>query len=347
MKIKSPLFLKYLLIFIGVLLATNIAATILMLVLTGFNLIALPDIIFQDEAPFALGFALRMGIVSFSIGAVFIFIATRIVVKPISKISEAAKKVAKGDLSVRVAHKKHSHDEVSELADNFNLMIEELSRNEYLHKDFVSNVSHEFKTPISAIRGYAEMLASPSLKDEKRIEYANVIEIQSARLAKLSSDLLRLSELENESISLKKDSFSLDEQIRDSVLLLQTEWEQKELNIELDLDEVRFVGDIALLYQAWVNLISNAVKYSNIGGNIKIKLRQSDVITVSISDNGIGMTDEQVSRVFERFYKADETRNSSGTGLGLSIVKRIIELHGGSIEVESEVGYGSCFMVRL
>ncbi len=342
-KLFSSLFLKYLAIFIGILFATNVIATIFAFL---FGFYAMPHTeVFPSMDDIPLMFSLRTGIVSIIIGAVFIFIASRTVTKPIKELSDAAKKVANGDFCVRVNIKKWGRDEVSELADNFNIMVNELSRNEYLHKDFVSNVSHEFKTPISAIRGYAEMLGGTHLSDEKRIEYANIIIANSSRLAKLSSDLLRLSELENGGIILKKDSFNLDEQIRDATLLLQSEWERKNIRIELDLDEVKFIGNKALMYQVWVNLISNAIKYNNEYGNVKITLKREEKLVICISDNGIGMTPKQQARIFESFYMADESRNSAGTGLGLPITKRIVELHGGKIFVHSVSQKGSDFTV--
>jgi len=288
----------------------------------------------------------RIGIlIPIILGTFLIFFATITVVKPIKRISEASKKVASGDFNVQLPVK--GDTEISDLIRNFNLMIKELSASEYLHKDFVSNVSHEFKTPITSIKGYARLLKDNNLPEEKRQEYADIIISESDRLSKLSSNLLKLSELENESIGIKKETFSLDEQIRDVVLLLQNEWEKKNIEIDLDLDDVSFTGDKQLMYQVWVNLISNSVKYSNQNGLLQITLKQSKRIMVEIIDNGIGIPADELDKIFLRFYKIDQTRNSSGTGLGLSIVKRIIELHGGSVTPVSEIGKGSKFIVEL
>lgn len=343
-KIFSSLFVKYLVIFIGVLIVTNLLATLAALVLFKdfpFNVI---DV--STELP--LKFAARFGMMSLIIGGIFIFLATRIVVKPIAKLSEAAKQVANGNLETMIPQKQRGHDEISELTDNFNLMISELAKNEYLHKDFVSNVSHEFKTPLASIQGYAELLAMPNLAEEKRLEYASVITRQTKRLAKLSTDMLRLSELENEHLLVKKATFSLDEQIRDALLLLQNEWEQKKLILDIDLESARITGDKALLYQVWVNLIGNAIRYTDQNGKITIHLQTvGDKQQVTVQDTGIGMSPQQQARIFERFYRADESRNTGGTGLGLPIVKRIVELHQGEINVDSSLERGTIITVRL
>jgi signal transduction histidine kinase len=279
------------------------------------------------------------------LGTVIIFLATITVVRPIKLISEASKKVAGGDFSIQLPIK--GNTEVSELTRNFNLMVKELSANEYLHKEFVSNVSHEFKTPITSLKGYAKLLKCEDLPDDKRQEYADIIISESERLSNLSSKLLKLSELENEIIRNKREQFSLDEQIRDAILLLQNEWEKKNLELDVDMEEVTFKGYKELMALVWINLISNAIKYSGQGDLLKITLRQTDKITIEIRDSGIGMTKEDAGKIFRRFYKADKSRNSTGTGLGLSIVKKIIELHDGTIYVDSEPGKGSKFVVEL
>jgi len=279
------------------------------------------------------------------LGTVIIFLATITVVRPIKLISEASKKVAGGDFSIQLPIK--GNTEVSELTRNFNLMVKELSANEYLHKEFVSNVSHEFKTPITSLKGYAKLLKCEGLPDDKRQEYADIIISESERLSNLSSKLLKLSELENEIIRNKREQFSLDEQIRDAILLLQNEWEKKNLELDVDMEEVTIKGYKELMVLVWINLISNAIKYSGQGDLLKITLRQTDKIIIEIRDSGIGMTKEDAGKIFQRFYKADKSRNGTGTGLGLSIVKKIIDLHDGTIYVDSEPGKGSKFVVEL
>lgn len=280
------------------------------------------------------------------LGTVLIFLTAITVAKPIKKLSVASKRVAGGDLTVHIPAK--GHGELRELTDNFNHMVKKLSENEYLHKEFVSNVSHEFNTPITSLMGYAKLLKQKTLTDEKRDEYANIILYESIRLSKLCKDLLRLSELENQGRIEIPETFSLDEQIREAVVLLQHSWEDKNIEIDLDMDEIFFSGDKALMYHVWINILSNAVKYTDRNGKIQISLkRDGGDIFATISDNGIGMSKEELDKVFVRFYKADRARNSSGSGLGLSIAKKIVELHKGSIQVNSRKEMDTTFTVRL
>ena len=279
------------------------------------------------------------------LGTVLIILASITVAKPVKEISKASQKVAKGDFSVRLKPK--GSGEIRELADNFNSMVEELSANEYLHKEFVSNVSHEFGTPITSIQGYAKLMKRDSLTAEQRAEYAEIIISESARLSRLSSDLLKLSELENKGSISERTEFSLDEQVRSVIILLQHSWESKNISLDINLDEIKYSGDEALLYQVWVNLISNAVRYTDKDGEIRITLEKKDAAVFTVSDNGKGMTEEEAKNVFRRFYKADKSRNSEGTGLGLAIARKIALLHGGDITVSSKESSGTTFTVKL
>lgn len=284
--------------------------------------------------------------VPLALGTVLIVLASITVARPIKRISNASKKVAEGDFSVQL--EPQGSGEIRELTENFNSMIRGLSANEYLHKEFVSNISHEFNTPITSLKGYAKLLKRDGLTPEQREEYADIVIAESDRLSRLSADLLKLSELENKGLSPERKEFSLDEQIRSAVILLQQSWEEKSLDLDIDLEKVSFEGDESLLYQLWVNLISNAVRYTENGGEIKVSLSKSEAaVTMSVSDNGMGMTDEEMENVFRRFYKADKSRSSRGTGLGLAIAKKIAELHGGDISVSGAVGAGSTFTVTL
>ncbi|MDE6763511.1 MAG: HAMP domain-containing histidine kinase [Oscillospiraceae bacterium] len=284
--------------------------------------------------------------VPLALGTVLIVLASVNVAKPIKRISNASKKVAEGDFSVQLEPK--GSGEIRELTENFNSMIRGLSANEYLHKEFVSNISHEFNTPITSLKGYAKLLKSDRLSPEQRAEYADIIIAESDRLSRLSADMLKLSELENRGISPERKRFSLDEQIRSAVILLQQSWEDKSLDLDIDLEEVSFAGDESLLYQLWVNLISNAVRYTEKGGTVAISLTENGrTVTVSVRDSGRGMTPEEADNVFRRFYKADKSRSSEGTGLGLAIAKKIAELHCGNITASGETGKGSTFTVTL
>ncbi len=284
--------------------------------------------------------------VPLAFGTALIILASVTVAKPIKRISNASKKVAEGDFSVQLTPK--GGGEIRELTENFNGMVRGLSANEYLHKEFISNVSHEFNTPIMSLKGYAKLLKRGDITPAQREEYADIIIAESERLSRLSSDMLKLSELENRGLPPERKSFSLDEQIRSVIILLQQSWEDKNLDLDIDMEEVAFSGDEALLYQLWVNLISNAVRYTDNGGKIGVTLTaDNSCVTAAVSDSGRGMTQEEADSVFRRFYKTDSSRSSCGTGLGLAIAKRIAELHGGDITISSEAGKGSVFTVTL
>ncbi|QUI21232.1 HAMP domain-containing histidine kinase [Vallitalea pronyensis] len=278
------------------------------------------------------------------IGSLFIIIGIAMIVRPLKKIAHGIKDVANGNFNVKL--KKRGHDEIAQLTDNFNKMVDELNGNEYLRKDFVSSISHEFKTPITSIKGFAKMLNNPSLSQEEKKDYIDIIISESERLSNLSANLLKLSELDSRAI-INKTAFSLDEQLRRVILLFQEKWERKNIQLHIDLDQVTMVGDEDLLYQVWVNIISNAIKFTKNGGTIEISLKHEDNIKVIITDSGIGIKDADKEQIFERFFKGDKSRSKEGTGLGLSIVKKILKLHDSHISIESEYGKGSSFCVEF
>lgn len=232
--------------------------------------------------------------------------------------------------------------------ENIGHAFDELSHIETLRNDFVANVSHEFKTPIAAIEGYATLLQNHNLSKEKADHYIEKILENSQRLAKLSGNILTLSKLENQEMVLRKSEYRLDEQIRKAILLLENKWSEKELEFDLELPKVSYYGSESLLEQVWVNLLDNAIKHAPAGSEIHICIWQKDTeFTVSISDNGSGMSDEIQKHIFEKFYQGDPSRKAEGNGLGLALVKRIIELCKGTIEVESVPGNGATFTVVL
>jgi signal transduction histidine kinase len=227
-------------------------------------------------------------------------------------------------------------------------MTAALSRNDYIHRDFVSNVSHEFKTPIASIKGFGKLLKDPDISETQRQEYIDIIVDESDRLWKLSSNVLKLSELENGVLGLKKEAFALDESIRRVVLLLQEKWEAKNIDLDIQLDEITYKGDQELMAQVIINLLTNAIHHSPVDGEIRIDLHATaKEITITIADTGKGISRADQEKIFDRFYKADQSRSTPGTGLGLTISQRIVSLHGGTIAVESELEKGSSFFVRL
>jgi len=275
----------------------------------------------------------------------FVFLSTKRMLRPISRLTEATCKVAEGDFSVRLPVRRR--DELGQLMENFNHMAQELQSIEYLQKDFISNVSHEFKTPIASILGFATLLKSPETTDKERTEYTSIIIKESQRLSRLSQNLLRLSKLEYQQRLTSDEPFSLDEQIRQTVLLLEPEWAHKEIRWDVNLENTVIRGDTELMQQVWINLLGNAIKFSPQGGEIALSLYISDVVKVRIKDQGIVMDETTQSHIFERFYQGDTSHAHEGNGLGLPLAKRIIDLHGGILRVKSSPGQGSTFTVEL
>jgi len=280
------------------------------------------------------------------LGTVLILFAVRRIVRPIKKLSAASRRIAGGDFTVRL--KAAGADEISQLTEDFNQMAQSLQGIDVLRKDFVANVSHEFKTPITAIRGYANLISQGSLTDEQMKDYAQMIASESQRLSLLSANLLRLSELDANLVREQARSFSLDEQIRKSVLFLEIQWGLKAIEFDIELEPVMIKAAEHLLKEVWLNLIGNAIKFSPAGSMIKIRLYQQDArAIVDIADQGIGINDQDKPHIFERFFVGDRSRSTDSNGMGLAIVKKIVEMAGGTISFNSEQGHGAIFSVAL
>jgi signal transduction histidine kinase len=266
--------------------------------------------------------------------------------KPITKVIEATRKIATGDFNIRVEI--GGIYELEELAKSFNKMVQELSSLETLRSDFVNNISHEFKTPIVSIRGFAKLLKDDNLSDAERREYLDIIITEAERLSQLSTNILHLSKYESMEIIGSKSSFRLDEQIRRAVVMTEPKWSVKQLDLEVEMDEVCFTGNEDLTQQIWLNLLDNAIKFTDEGGTVSIRLSDwNNGYRLCIRDTGIGMDEETISRVFDRFFQDDNSRAGAGNGLGLAIVKRIVDLYDGTMEVKSKLGVGSEFIVWL
>lgn len=274
------------------------------------------------------------------------FIGQRILT-PMVKLSQASKEVARGNFDITVSDTSKL-EEVQTTFRNFNAMLRQLKSTATLSNDFVSNVSHEFKTPLNAIEGYAMLLQDSGLSEEERNEYLEKILYNTQRMTALVGNVLMLSKLENKSLADSFTSFRLDEQIRQTVVYLEREWAVKQIRIDANLAEVGFTGCESLLPHVWSNLLSNAIAASPEGSCIRLYLlEQTECVVFTLRDEGCGMSPEVQKRIFEKFYQADPSHQSKGNGLGLSLVKHIIELCDGVIEVESEEGKGSTFRVIL
>ena len=290
---------------------------------------------------------LVLGIVNVMIiGAVLMRLSSTKMLKPIKKLTEATKKVASGDFHVELETKRE--DEIGELTHNFNQMVKDLGKIECLQKEFIDTISHEIKTPISSIEGFAELLKDENLSKEEKEEYIKIIKEESDRLLHLSSNILKLSKLQNQTYIVHKEEFSVAEQIRKIISTLEPKWRQKNLKVQVELIETNFVGDEELIYQVWMNLIDNAIKFSKESGKIEVKMQEEEnKIRVEIKDEGEGMEEKEIQKIFQKFYQVDHSRSEEGSGLGLAIVKRIIELSKGEIKVESKKGKGSKFVIEL
>ena len=276
------------------------------------------------------------------------FLFTRFIYRYLDKISDAMQKVADGDYTVRLDAEKDQP--FRELYRNFNTMAEELGGVEMLKNDFINGYAHELRTPITSINGFAEMLLNDdgTLSREEKRSYLEIIASESRRLADLAGNSLLMSRLDTQKIIPDKKPFSLDEQLRRCSILLSGQWTEKDLDMTMDLDEAVYVGDYDLMQHLWINLLTNAVKYTPKGGSITVTLKNEEkFIAVSVADTGKGIPPEDRERIFDKYYQTDKSHSKRGLGLGLAICKRIVQLCNGSLTVESEVGVGSTFTVKL
>lgn len=292
-------------------------------------------------------YTIRVLLISILSGAVIAVGLSKIFVSPMMKLGDAMSKVAGGDFSVRLDYSGRMRD-VREVYGSFNTMVKELGNTETLQTDFVSNVSHEFKTPINAIEGYASLLQDNQLSDEQKNAYIDKIIFNTRRLSDLVGNILLLSKVNNQTISPKTSTFRLDEQVRQSILALESKWEKKEIEFDIDLDEIEYTGFENLLSHVWLNLIDNAVKFSPQNGQIRIRLKQLDgCVTFSIWDNGLPIPEADINRIFNKFYQGDNSHASEGNGLGLALVRKIVSAEHGTISVSSSEDAGTEFKVVL
>lgn len=271
--------------------------------------------------------------------------------RPVKRIVDGADKIMQGDFSVRIGKEKilASDETFDEIIDKFNEMASELGSLEMLRSDFISSVSHEMKTPLAVIQNYGMLLAADDLSDRQRIEYAQAITDRSRRMSEMITNILRLNRLENQQIYPKKENFDLGEQIGECLIQYERLWEDGEIELETDIDDgVTVCADSELLELVWNNLLSNAFKFTQSGGRVSVSMHESNgVATVSVSDTGCGMTPEVGARIFEKFYQGDTSHSTRGNGLGLALVKRVVDILHGEISVESRVGKGSTFTVKI
>jgi signal transduction histidine kinase len=309
--------------------------------------------LFEFSAPLfrnKIALILAMSLSCIGIGVGITAATQRIWFYRVTKISGAMREIARGNYKIRVTEndKKEKITELGDLERTFNQMSSELDGIEMFRNDFINNFSHEFKTPIVSIRGFARRLQLDNLSDEQRKEYLDIIVKESERLSTMAQNVLLLTKLENQSIVSEKTEFYLDEQIRGAILLLEKLWEEKNIELDLELDEIKYVFNEEMLSHVWINLLSNAVKFTPEGGSIACTLKECDgQIVFTVKDSGCGMSEKVMERIFEKFYQGDDSHATAGNGIGLNIVKRILALANGDITVESKPGEGSTFTVIL
>ncbi len=270
----------------------------------------------------------------------------RLFIDPITKLQKGMQEIVDGNFDIHLESSSTSK-EVQEVITGFNMMAQELRSTEILQTDFVSNVSHEFKTPINAIEGYATLLQSADI-DPAETEYIEKILFNTRRLSTLVSNVLLLSKIENQSLQLHPKAFSLDEQIREAILALEASWEKKDIEFDVELEPVKFCGIETMLYHVWTNLIGNAIKFSPAQGIITLRLEQKPgYIQFQVSDQGPGISTEAQKHIFEKFYQEDTSHKAEGNGLGLALVKHIVTNAGGSVSAANLPNGGCCFTILL
>ncbi len=271
--------------------------------------------------------------------------------RPIKRISDAAERLMRGDFTARVPKGTSllSDDSFDAIADSFNKLAQELGSVETLRCDFIANVSHEMKTPLAVIQNYGRLLQSEDLSESERVEYARGVTDGAGRMADMLTSILKLNRLENQQIYPNFTEFDLGEQLCECAIAFERVWEEKDIELECELDEsVTVSADAELLCLVWNNLLSNAFKFTPNGGRVGLSMHSDgETVSVCVSDTGCGMSANVGAHIFEKFYQGDTSHASEGNGLGLALVKRVVDIMHGEISVESTVGHGSCFTVRI
>lgn len=330
-------------------LRTRLVLTVTVEIISSIALALIIDTIFVAlfDNYWSIPVSVELFIIALFVGIFATNALTRWYFNPMKKVTEAMDKIAEGDFSVRLETKKKSK-EIREIYSGFNMMANELQSTEILQSDFVSNVSHEFKTPINAIEGYSMLLQNDDNLTDEQKTYVEKIIFNTRRLSSLTGNILLLSKIENQSIVSNKLEFDLDEQIRHSLLAFECEWEKKNLDFDIEMDDTDYIGNEALMHHIWDNLISNAIKFSPAESEIKIRLLNGeDKITFSISDCGPGVGEDAQKHIFDKFYQSDTSHKEEGNGLGLALVKKIVEIEGGEINVRNNDDVGCTFTVTL
>ena len=316
----------------------------------GLWLLTKAGVLVNIEGELQLGSViLFMTLISLILGGVIAFFSSRIPLRPVNKLINKMNRLAAGDFQVRLEYGDtiSSIPVIKEFTTSFNKMAEELENTEFLRNDFINSFSHEFKTPIVSITGFANLIESGNLTEEQRVQYARAIREESMRLSSMATNVLLLTKVENQTILTNVSRFNLSEQVRSAVLLLEEKWTNKNVDLQLDFDEYMIEANEELLKQVWINLIDNAVKFVPRCGTVELEVfDEGENLCVKVSNTGSEIPSEKREKIFSKFYQADESHATQGNGIGLAIVKRVVELHNGGVSVNSGNGMTS-FTVTL
>ncbi|MGM9605316.1 MAG: ATP-binding protein [Faecousia sp.] len=328
--------LLFALLTFGILAASVAVAAALSYVLTRFGILPIQ----ADRFPESLQLLIFASVVSVIVGTLLSMLAVRIPLRPINWLIDQMNRLADGDFRARVHFKKPISmiPAFLQVEESFNKMAQELGDTEMLRQDFINNFSHEFKTPIVSIAGFAKLLQRADLDEQQRAEYINAIVEESGRLSSMATNVLKLTKVENQTILTGVTEYNLSEQLRSAALLLEHDWTAKNIELDMEFSEVMIRANEELMKEVWINLLHNAIKFSPEYGPLQVRIfQETDAVRVTITNSG-EIPEEEQKRIFRKFYQADRSHFSAGNGVGLSIVKKIVELHQGSVQVESQGG---------
>lgn len=292
-----------------------------------------------DQRVEPLNILLFTGSISIIVGFILTALTSKISMKPVNKAVNLMNRLASGDFKARLEYGKPIglHPTFIEISDSFNKMAEELENTEMLRSDFINNFSHEFKTPIVSIAGFAKLLKKGNLTDEQQKEYIDIIAEESLRLSAMATNVLNMTKVENQNILTDVTQFNLSEQLRSSILMLEGKWAKKNIEFNLDFDEYLIYANEEMLKHVWTNLIDNAIKFSEDFGTVDVKITEKEKsLCVSVKNAGSEISPEQQKRIFNKFYQADESHSTEGNGIGLALVKEVVRLHNGTVSVQSK-----------
>ncbi len=318
--------------FLILLVAVSIAVVVVYLLIYFEVMGSLETIKFRHVTAMMVG-------ISAALGVILAFFVIKFPLRPINRLISKMNSLASGDYDTRLEYKGMiaAMSSFRELSNSFNTLAAELGNTEMLRADFINNFSHEFKTPMVSIIGFAKLLKNANLSEEERMQYVKAIEEESIRLSSMANNVLTLSKVENQTILSDVKKFNLSEQLRSCIILLEPECSEKNIELQIDFDEVDIYANEELLRHVWINLIGNAIKFTPCGGTISINIAESDEeVSVSVLNTGSEIPTEKTEKIWTKFYQADESHSTEGNGIGLAIVKRVAELHEGSVSVKSE-----------